>query len=79
MHDASDASELTAEERRAIAKLKRAARNWPDTLWIFGTAGGLRVMKFKPDGTRAITPFGGMDPDFVVATISGIECDGGDW
>lgn len=70
--------ELTKKEESAIASLKRAAKKWPDTLWLFSASGTLCVMRKDKDGNYARGQDGGVDPDYVVATIN-IENDGGDW
>lgn len=70
--------ELTPEEKRAIAGLKRIAKKWPKTLWLFSASGTLCVMRTDDDGERAHTRGAGVDPDFVVETIQ-IPNDGGDW
>ncbi len=75
--------ETTKAEARAINLLKKAARHWPDSLWLFANGHSLYVMQ-KRDGKRAmlhgryIHREGGVDPDYVVATLD-IENDGGDW
>lgn len=75
--------ELTDEERKAVALLRRLAKKWPKTLWLF--AGGsfdskLFIMRKNVDGTRMVLPDSGMgmDPEAIVAEID-IESDGGDW
>lgn len=68
----------TPEERRAIASLKRLAKRWPKSLWLFSTSGSLHVMRRGPDGGHAHKSHGGVDPDYVLATID-IPNDGGDW
>ena len=70
--------EPTEEERKAIASLKRLARRWPKSLWLFSGAGSLCVMKRRQDGERYLVEGGGMDTDAVLATID-IPNDGGDW
>lgn len=67
---------LTPEEKRAIATLKRLAKKWPDSLWLYSAGGTLNIMR-KIDGKRA---FCGASPDSdtIVDTIE-IENDGGDW
>jgi len=75
---------LTDEEVKAIRALKRAAKIWPDTLWLFSASGSLCVMRNKEDGNRAclidggLHPSEGVDPDYIVDNID-IENDGGDW
>lgn len=70
---------LTKEEKAAIAALKRLARKWPERLWLYSASGELHVM-VKIEGERVTLGSGkGMDPDFIVETINGIENDGGDW
>jgi hypothetical protein len=76
--------EPTSEEDLAIQLLKKAARHWPDSLWLFTASGMLCVMRKGPDGERVmlhdrrIHDEGGVDPDYVLDTID-IESDGGDW
>lgn len=74
--------ELTQEEKRAIASLKKVAKQWPGTLWLFSASGTLCVMKKTADGKHgyggANPSRTGVDPDFTVDTIN-IENDGGDW
>jgi hypothetical protein len=72
--------EPTKEELRAITALRRVAKIWPDTLWLFSGSGSLWVMKKGPNGEHVVTPHGGMDPAFVVEGGSiPIDNDGGDW
>lgn len=70
--------EPTAEEKRAIASLKRLAKKWPKSLWLFSGSGSLCVMRYRQDGERALVDDGGMDSDYALATID-IPNDGGDW
>ena len=73
--------EPTNEERRAIATLKRLAKRWPDSLWLFSASGTLNVMRLRQDGEKAR---GGdnapdaFDPDYCLAPLD-IPNDGGDW
>lgn len=69
---------LSDEEKRAIAALKRLAKKWPDTLWIFAADGKLCIMPKTEEGTRFMTVYGGVDPEYIIDTIN-IEADGGDW
>ena len=70
--------DLTKEEEAAVRSLKRLAKKWPKSLWLFSASGTLWVMKYKPDGERAMDGFG-VDQDYVLAKIDGIPNDGGDW
>ena len=77
--------DLTDDERRAIASLKRVAKKWPDSLWLFSASGDLCVMKKNEAGEIALLgnldyEFKGnaVDPDYLVEQID-IENDGGDW
>ena len=72
-------TEITEEERKAIASLKRLAKKWPDSLWLFSASGTLCVMKYDEDGRRAVTSVGGVDQNYCVDTVDGITNDGGDW
>ena len=72
--------DLTDEEERAIASLKRVAKKWPDSLWLFcGGQSGMAVMRYSEDGHAVHTVNGGVDPDYQVDEIHGIDSDGGDW
>jgi hypothetical protein len=73
-----DELELSKDEKRAIAGLKRLAKTWPSTLWLF-TNGSISILKTDAKGAKAHTSNGGIDPDYVVADIVGIVSDGGDW
>ena len=72
---------LTKDEDAAINGLKRIAKKWPESLWLFSASGTLYVMR-KKDGGYAHgggnpSP-GGVNPDYIVDKID-IENDGGDW
>jgi hypothetical protein len=69
--------ELTAEERRAIASLKRLAKRWPPSLWIFCGSGSVCVMRTAEDGSKAHKGEG-VDPAYLVDSVQ-IPNDGGDW
>ena len=79
--------EPAKEERAAINSLKRLAKRWPKTLWLFAD-GDLNVMRCGADGKRAYTPLvhrgmapgegGRVDPDYLVDTVA-LPSDGGDW
>lgn len=70
--------ELTEQEEKAIRALKRVAKKWPDTLWLFSASGSLHVMKKDEMGDCAVTERGGVDQKYSVTVID-IENDGGDW
>jgi len=69
--------ELTQEESKAIASFERLAKKWPKSLWLF-VGEGVAVMRKDESGNRVmVEPFGGVDQDYCVCTIMGIEADGG--
>ena len=70
--------ELTEEEKKAMRVLKRAAKIWSDSLWLF-TNGTICIMRKGENGEHVTNRFGGMDQDYIVETIEGIGSDGGDW
>ncbi len=71
--------ELTKQEELAIELLKKAARHWPDSLWILAADSRLYVMRKDKNGKKAIVGRGnGFDPDFILESIN-VEADGGDW
>lgn len=45
--------ELTHEERLAIAALKRLAKRWPQSLWLFSAGSSLHVMR-QPEDALAL-------------------------
>ena len=69
---------LTAEEKAAVAALKRLQRKWPKSLWIFvGGNESLTVLKTR-NGERVMNCLGVPDQDLEVANIK-IPADGGAW
>jgi hypothetical protein len=68
----------TDEERRSIDTMRRLARRWPRSLWLFSASGRLHVMRADEDGGHIHTPTDGVDPNYALATID-IPNDGGDW
>ena len=73
--------EPTDEEERAIRSLKRVAKTWPKTLWLYSASGSLCVMKKNADGERAVVKDSrgdGVDQNYCVDAIN-IENDGGEW
>ena len=73
---------LSPEEEKAISSLRRVAKKWPKSLWLFSASGSLCVMRSGPDGEHVHVRGGqgeGMDKDYIVETIQNISNDGGDW
>jgi hypothetical protein len=70
--------EPTEKEAKAIRALQRLADKWPDTLWLFSCSGSLLVMRKDDQGHHAHVPGGGVNIDYELATIRGIDNDGGD-
>lgn len=73
---------LTHEEKVAIRELKKIARHWPDSLWLFTADGVLNVMKKNDHGQRNMITRDDIlwdyDPEYIAEQIR-IEADGGDW
>jgi hypothetical protein len=72
---------LTNAEKRAICALKRLAKRWPSSLWLFSAGGSLWVMRSGPRGEHVTTdgPDGAINSTFIVDQIDGISNDGGDF
>jgi hypothetical protein len=70
--------ELTRQEELAIELLRKAARHWPKSLWIFAADNQLHIMKKDENGKIPTESDGGFDQSFLVDSID-IEADGGDW
>ena len=81
-----DTMEVTHEEEKAIASLKRLAKRWPKSLWLYSGSGNLNVMRYGKDGKPVMTDGdcgrggsgGFFDPDYSLDVID-IPNDGGDW
>lgn len=69
--------ELTPEEERAIASLKRLARKWPRSLTLVSMGGTLSVVRTNDE--RFDSPSGIDRQEAIVADIGGIPNTGGDW
>lgn len=64
--------DVSATERRAIERLRRATRNWPNTILVFASgSSSLSIRKIPPDGTH-------YDCRWEVDSIAGVRNDGGD-
>ena len=63
--------ELTENEKDAIRRLKRVAKDWPKTLTLFSWSGTLTVLKLPPSHFDPVS-------SYVVAYVEGIPNDGGD-
>lgn len=80
--DTQDDEPLTREEELAIRALKRLAKRWPKSLWLFSASGSLNVMRVGADGKRRYLPdshaHDRVNPRASVCVID-IPNDGGDW
>lgn len=75
-------------EKQAISRLKRLAREWPDTLWLWCADSRLYVMPNDPTGGGHSVAMqerdedeladGAVDQSKVIETID-TPSDGGDW
>jgi len=70
--------DLTKEEKKAIAAIKRVAKIWPDSLWLFSASGNLTVMRKGENGEKVHLDNCGFDQKHIVDYID-IDNDGGDW
>lgn len=66
-------------EEQAVSALKRLAKRWPKSLWLWSASGSLHVMKCGEDRNRIETPTGGYSSRAIIESIEGIPNDGGDW
>jgi hypothetical protein len=74
-------TDLTSEERNAIAALERLAKRWPQTLKLISMDGNLHIV--RAGDPRADLQFGsamGQErQEAIIADIEGIPNDGGSW
>jgi hypothetical protein len=73
--------ELTKEEKNAITSLKRLAKKWPVSLWLFSASGTLSVMRTGENGEFVLgTGWASetFDQEYYVDDID-IPNDGGDF
>lgn len=70
--------ELTSKEKKAIERLQKVFKNWPESLWLFNN-GTMCVMKKNKQGERVFTKSGGVDSNYCIDTIDNIHSEGGDW
>ena len=70
---------LNEEERAALAALKKLAKRWPKSLWLFSASGTLHLMRKSEIGERCMTPDGYVDQNASVWSTRDVENDGGDW
>lgn len=69
---------MNNEHKKWIQRLQRVIKDAPDDIWLFCASNTLNVMK-KENGERVINENGSMAESAVLATIKGVEVDGGDW
>lgn len=69
---------MTREERNAIRSLKRLAKRWPKSLWLF--AGGRLYVMRRPPGNEDTCKSGDgtIREDLIVDSVD-IPNDGGGW
>ena len=69
-------SDLTPEERKAIRAIKRIAKTWPDTLWLFADGGAILFLRTGPGGRHVVDEHGCVDRSYEVGSVS-IPAEGG--
>ncbi len=70
--------EPTPEEAKAIRALKRLAKKWPKSLWLFAGNGEIAILRAGPNGEHVVNSSGAVDQAFVVGSVD-IPNDGGGW
>ena len=66
-------------QRKWAERLQRVMDAAPEGIWLYAASGTLHIMALDLDGSRMVTPEGGMDQDAIIAVIRTPEIDGGDW
>jgi hypothetical protein len=75
----ADESELTDDERRAIASLQRLGTRWPQTLKLVSMDGALSVIHANDPRFESEHRHAGERQECILAHIDGIPNDGGAW
>jgi len=70
--------EITKEEKKAIATLKRLEKNWPKTIWLFATGNAINIIKCGENGSHIEDKNGTMDQKYIIDSVN-INNDGGDF
>jgi hypothetical protein len=76
-HDIDNEPELTPDERRAIASLRRLAARWPRTLTLASMGGDLAIV--RTGDPRFLGDDSAGRQEAIVADVRGIPNTGGDW
>ena len=74
----TDTMDPTPAEAKAINELKKLAKKWPKSLWLFANGHGITILRTDKDGHRVTLPSGGVDPAQEVGYVH-IPNDGDDW
>src|SRR5690606_32963651 len=68
----------TKKEAAAIETLRSALDTLPDSVWLYVADGCIHVMRNNKNGDRAVSDNGGMNQDYILASLP-CDIDGGDW
>lgn len=68
----------TRKEAAAIEMLHSALDTLPDSVWLYVADGCIHVMKRGKSGERVVSDNGGMNQDYILASLP-CDIDGGDW
>lgn len=71
--------ELNADQKRAIAALKRVGKKWPKGIWLMCNGNSMAVVMTGPNGEHIMGSDGCVDQEYTVDHIEGIDHDGGDY
>jgi hypothetical protein len=78
----TDPKPMTPAERAWWDRLSAVLAEQPRDTWLYVGAGSLHLMRCGPRRAHAhaVTASGGIDPDYVLASLTGrLDIDGGDW
>lgn len=60
-------------------RLQKCFNEQPGDVWFFVSDGEINIMLFNEDGERAMDGWGGVDPNFRIASVKAGNIDGGSW
>ncbi len=71
--------DLMNKEKEALKQIDKAMKVLSKRHWFFMSEDGLRIMRYGEDNCHEIMGSGGVDQEYISASIDGYDTDGGGW